>query len=225
MITSQLQIFNLALNAVGTRSNLTSVDENTREAEVCRLWYSVVLDQMLAAAHWGSARSHARLALITERDYSADWVASDPAPEYTYMYGVPTDMLTPRYLAGYQRFEIGVYAGQKVLMTNVENAVLVYTSRQDNVALWSATMQMAMPYALAGHIAMPLHAKAARARGAIEQANALILAAREEESNSSDNMVETIPEWIAARGYAVPASTTRYVYPYGRLFSVGDANV
>ena len=225
MITSQLQIFNLALNAVGTRSNLTSVDENTREAEVCRLWYSVVLDQMLAAAHWGSARSHARLALITERDYSADWVASDPAPEYSYMYGVPTDMLTPRYLAGYQRFEIGVYAGQKVLMTNVENAVLVYTSRQDNVALWSATMQMAMPYALAGHIAMPLHAKAARARGAIEQANALILAAREEESNSSDNMVETIPEWIAARGYAVPASTTRYVYPYGRLFSVGDVNV
>lgn len=225
MITDKLSIFNLALNAVGQKSNLLSVDENVREAEVCRLWYSPVLDQVLAGAHWGSARAHARLPLITERDYGVTWTADDPAPEYQYMYGVPTNMIIPRYLAGYQRFEMGIYNDSKVLMTNVENAVLIYTYRQENVALWTPTLQMAVVYGLAGHISMPLHGKPARSRLAFEQANALLMAARDQEANSSDNMVETMPEWIVARGYSGTPAPTRYIYPFGRLFPAGVAGV
>ena len=48
-ISSEVQVYNLALNAVGERSNISSPTEQSRPAEVCSLWYSPVRDQVLAA--------------------------------------------------------------------------------------------------------------------------------------------------------------------------------
>lgn len=225
MITDKLSIFNLALNAAGARSNLGSVDENTREAETCRLWYSVVVDQVLGAAHWASARGYARLALLVERDDTVAWEPTDPAPGYRYMYAGPSDMLMPRFISTYDRFEMGVYDAQRVLYCNVETPVLVYTKRNEMIGSWSPGLQMSVVYALAGHIGMPLHAKPGRVKLALEQANDLILQARADEANSQDAINETLPEWITARGYASPAEVTRYVYPYGSLFSTGAPDV
>lgn len=226
MITDEVSIYNLALNAVGTRSTVALPTEKSREAEVCRLWFGPVRDRVLRAAPWASTRAWSRLALLKERDDSAAWVTGDPEPGYQYVYAVPSDMLAPRYLAGWQRFSMGSYPDNKLaLMTNVPNALLTYTKRQEVVGLWDTGLQMAVVYALAAHIAMPLTGKPARARNALEQANDFILSAREEDANNDVASTDTIPSWIQVRGYTGEISATRYFYPNGNLFSVGELGV
>lgn len=226
MITDEVSIYNLALNAVGTRSTVAAPTEKSREAEVCRLWFGPVRDRVLRAAPWASTKAWGRLPLLKQRDDQESWTPNDPEPGYAYAYGVPQDMLAPRYLAGYQRFVMSSYPGNKLaIMTNEPNALLTYTRRQEVVGLWDPGLQMAIVYALAAHIAMPLHGKAARARAAMEQANDYILAAREENANNDMAQVEAIPPWIQARGYGAALTDTRYFYPNGNLFSAGELGV
>lgn len=226
MITDEVSIYNLALNAVGTRSTVALPTEKSREAEVCRLWFGPVRDRVLRAAPWASTRAWARLALLKERDDAARWVSSDPEPGFQYAYGVPSDMLAPRYLAGWQRFTLSSYPGNKLaLMTSVPDALLTYTKKQEVVGLWDVGLQMAVVYALAAHIAMPLTGKPARARNAMEQANDFILSAREENANNDMASVDTIPSWLQVRGHTDNLNATRYFYPNGNLFSVGELGV
>lgn len=221
MINDKVSIFNLALNAIGARNNVSSPDENSREAEVCRLWYSPVVDQVLASAPWPSARAFSRLALLKERDFDEDWVTDDPEPEFRFVYSVPSDILRPRYLSNYNRFTIASYPGDvKALMTNEEAAILVYTKRQENIALWDSELQMAIVYALASNICSPLTGKPQRSRSLLEQANNLVFAAREGAANTNEDQRESIPDWILARGYGGGWQQFKYLYPYGPLLSV-----
>lgn len=226
MITDEVSIYNLALSSIGTRSSVALPTEKSREAEICRLWFGPVRDRVLRAAPWPSTRAWARLALLKERDYDDRWVADDPEPEFLYAYSPPSDMLAPRYLAGYQRFTLASYPGNKLaIMTNQHQALLCYTKKQPVIGLWDAGLQMAIVNALAAHIALPLHGKTARARNALEQANTLIMQAREEAANDDVDSTESIPPWIAARGYTGTLNETRYIYPNGSLFSAGELGV
>lgn len=226
MITDEVSIYNLALNAIGTRSNVATPTENSREAEVCRLWFGPVRDRVLRAAPWTSTKAWMRLALRKERDSDAAWVTDDPEPGFLFAYAPPQDMIAPRYLAGYQRFSLSSYPGNKMaIMTNQQDALLCYSKQQTVIGLWDVGLQMAVTYALASYIAMPLHGKAQRAQNALGQANQLIMTAREEDANDDEARVATIPDWIMARGYGATIEDTRYVYPQGALFSAGEIGV
>lgn len=218
-ISSETAIYNLALNAIGARSNVSSPDEASREAEVCKLWYSPVRDQVLASSVWPEATKLARLALLDERDMDEDWVVTNARPDYAYAYAVPSDFLHPQYLSGYQRFLITSYPDdRKVLVTNYEEAILIYTSRMETISLWSASLQMAIVYGLASHIAMPLSGKGSRVKALADKANELIWAARERAANTSNEQFESLPDWISGRGYSGATASARYVYPYGDTF-------
>lgn len=226
MITDEVSIYNLALSSVGTRSMVALPNEKSREAEICRLWFGPVRDRVLRAAPWSSTKAWSRLALMKERDTNSPWADNDPEPQYSYAYAIPQDMLSPRYLAGYQRFSLSSYPGNKLaIMTSQPNALLCYTVRQEVIGLWDPGLQQAVVYALAAHIAMPLHGKADRARNALEQANSLIMQAREENANDDMDQIDAVPSWIQARGYTGEFSATRFFYPTGDLFSVGELGV
>lgn len=221
-ISSEVAIYNLALNAIGARSNISLPTENSREAEVCRLWFSLVRDQIMAAAPWPEAMELAYLAQLKEADEDGDgeWAAGDPRPGYQFVYSLPADCLRPRYLTDFSRFLVTSYSdNRRALHTNVEQAALAYTKRLESVSLWNPELQMAIVYGLASHICMPLTGKTSRARLMVEQANDLLYAAREAGANTSDETHEAIPEWIAARGYNT-SPQTRYFYPYGSLLSL-----
>lgn len=226
MITDEVSVYNLALNAVGTRSNVASPNERSREAEVCRLWFGPVRDQVLRAAPWPSCKAWQRLALLKERDTSLEWTEGDPDPQYAYAYAAPSDMIAPRFMASYTRFSLQSYPGnKKAIMANEPDALLCYTKRQEVIGLWDTGLQMAIVYGLAAYIAMPLHGKAGRAQNALNQANNLILDARTNAANDSDDPVASIPSWIAARGYGSSGLDVRYIYPSGDLFSMGQIGV
>lgn len=222
MATSIVDIYNMALNAVGTRDDVSSPSENSREAEVCRRWYDNARDLILRAAFWPSAEAFSRLSVLAERDETEAWTSSDPAPGFRFAYAVPNDLLVPRYQADFGRFTFGVYGSQRAVMSNTEQVILAYTRQQTNVGLWDNALLMAIVYSLAAHIAMPLHGKPARAKSMADQANNLILSARELAANTGENQYDTVPDWIAARGYAKQTPDQRYLFPYGPMISVSE---
>ena len=226
MIADEVSIYNLALNAVGARNNISLTTENSREAEVCRLWYPVIRDQVLASAFWPSATAFKRLALLVERNSEENWVNTDPAPGFAYIHSTPADMLRPRYFATFAPFALNSYPGDVVaISSNEQTPILTYTSRQTNIALWDSELQLAIVYGLAANVCMPLTGKPGRARTMLEQANTLIAAAREGSANTNSQQLEVIPDWIAARGYNGGFTQTKFLYPFGSDLSVMTANV
>lgn len=221
-ITSEVGIYNLALNAVGGRSNLSSPTEDSREAEVCRLWYEPVLEQVLAAAHWPEVTKIVNLAQLAEEDDEKGWLETQPRPGYRYVYQLPADYLHARYLNDFEKFLITYYGDNKrALHTNSYQAALAYTAKITNVALFEPQLRMAIVYGLAAHICMPLSGKPQRAKMLEDRANNILWSAREAAANMSNEQYEHVPDWIAARGYNF-AQTTGYVHPYGSLLSVAS---
>lgn len=222
-ISSEVQVYNLALNAVGERSNISSPTEQSRPAEVCRLWYSAVRDQVLAAAPWPEATKIANLGLLGEADDETAWLETEPRTGYSYVYALPSDALRPRYMSDFSRFLFANYNNQRALHSNTENAILAYTSRLENIALWDSELQMAIVYGLAANICMPLSGKPSRAKALADRANELITVARVNAANANNERYESIPDWIAARGFN-STSTPRYFHPYGSLLALSNVN-
>lgn len=225
MGTSELQIYNRALNAIGARNSVNSVSEVSREAEVCRLWFGVARDTVLRAAPWSVGKAHARLALLKERDNTLEWESDDPMPGFQFAYALPADMLIPRHMSSYERFTLGVYndgADQLALMSNSEAPILTYTKKQDNVGLWDVQLEHAVTFALAAYICMPLTGKPQRAKLLADQANSILLDARIADANSEMNTLDTVPDWIAARGYSGSYPSARYFYPNGPMISFSE---
>lgn len=218
-ISSEVQVYNLALNAVGSRDNISLPTEQSREAEVCRLWYSPVRDQVLAAAPWPEATKIAYLALLAEQDDDATWLETEPRTGYQYVYALPSDALRPRYMSDFSRFLFSGYNGQRAVHSNTASAVLAYTSRLENIALWDSALQMAIVYGLAANICMPLTGKPARAKALAERANELITTARVDAANANNERYESIPDWIVARGFNT-TSSPRYFHPYGSTLAL-----
>lgn len=219
-VSSEVQIYNLALNAIGERSNISAPTDKSRGAEVCRLWYGLVKDSILSAAFWPEAQKITYLGLVNTRD-SDTWAEDNARPGYTYAYALPSDMLRPRYMTDYSRFLVGTIAGQRVLSSNLQQAALVYTERLDDVSAMGAELQMALVYGLAANICMPITGKRSRALDLRNEANELITTARVSAANTSNEQQESLPDWIIARGYSGTTQSDRYFYPYGNLLSIG----
>lgn len=222
-ISSEVQVYNLALNAIGERSNISSPTENSRPAEVCRLWYSPVRDQVLSAAPWPEATKIAYLPLLAQADDEDAWLETEPRTGYQYVYAMPSDALRPRYMSDFSRFLFTHYGDQRALHSNTEDAILAYTSRLENIALWDGELQMAIVYGLAANICMPLSGKPSRAKMLAEKANELITSARVAAANANNESYESIPDWIVARGFN-HSSSQRFFHPYGSLLTLTNVS-
>jgi len=219
-VTSEVGIYNLALNAIGERANVSSPTENSRRAEVCNLWYDTVRDQIFSGAPWPEATTQAYLAEYSAQD-DDEWAAGEPAPGYAYAYTLPADCLRPQFLTNFDYFVITEQDGNRMLNCNTEQAILRYTKRLTNISLWSSDLLMAVAYGLASQICMPLSGKPSRARALADQANLLLMNARVSAANTNNQPFESIPEWITARGYA-SAPALRYHYPMGSTLSLAN---
>src|SRR6056297_3535544 len=105
-ISSALDIYNTALSAVHAKGRLSSLDENSREREECDIWYDTVVRTVQEAAFWSSSRQLDYLPLAKERNPQADWLVTDPMPQYRFKYSLPQDCLRPWHLTNYDRFSL-----------------------------------------------------------------------------------------------------------------------
>ena len=221
MAKDLVNIFNLALSIIGTRAKVSSPTESSKEAETCTLWYEISRDVVFRAAYWPSTRIHQRLALLKERtNLSEDWTVDDPSPDWTFAYSVPSDMIAPRFLTNFGRFVLEWWRPTtqpaiKAIMTDQKDAILQYSFRQDNMGQWDDSLYLAVAYALAMHIAMPLTGKLSREKRAREAGNLIIGDARADVANAEENRLDVVPDWIAARGYGEQAPRTKFYWPFG----------
>lgn len=215
MSTSVVDIYNWALASVGNTYRVQATTEASAEAEACSLFYENVRDQILRSAPWDCARAYVRLAASAIRDDAADWIATDPAPGWKYGFALPPDYLWPRYLSTFARFDLGISStDQRVLYCNDPAPILCYTKRQVRVDIWDSDLQAAIGFALGAHIAMGVTGNLDKVRLVTAQAIDKILSARQAASNAPQNvLVETIPEWIRARGYGDSMPSIPYIYP------------
>jgi len=217
--TDVVVLYNLALDTIGARNKISLPSEQSREAEACNLWFPNIRDQVLASAPWPEATKMERLALLSTQDDDI-WLQGEPRPDLLNAYALPTDCLRPQYLSNFNKFAVQSYGAEnRALMTALTSPILIYTFRQTMVSMWSQELQMAIMYGLAASICTPLTGKTSRAKLLLEQANQNIISARETAANTNDERLDSLPDWIAARGYLDTSLNTRFFYPFGSLLS------
>lgn len=100
-MTTDTDICNQALGAMGTRSTIVSLSERSAEATACALRYNALRDDMLREALWGFARGSAVLGLLraapgtpeNTASTATQWTPLFPTPPWLYSYAYPPDCI------------------------------------------------------------------------------------------------------------------------------------
>lgn len=153
-MASEVDICNLALSHIGTKSTISALNEQSNEARQCNIHYTKARDFVLRAHPWGFADKTIALALL-----------SDPPPNWLYKYQYPTDCVTIIEIVPEDRaislptpYKIGVAAdlNSKVILTDKEDAYIRYTARVTNATLFDDAFVQTLSWYLASQLALPL---------------------------------------------------------------------
>jgi hypothetical protein len=177
MAKSDVELCNMALARIGITMAITSLDERSKEAMQCKLFFEMTRDKVLGDAPWPFARRTALLQLT-----------GDAPQRWGYSYQYPGDCLrlndvfptiptamSPdvfRQWAQSNRvaYELGAgEADNQVILTDQVNAVADYTLRITNPLRFDAAFSSAFAWALAGELAVPLAKGVDYARNAYAQ--------------------------------------------------------
>jgi len=122
-MASEVDICNQALQAIGTRTSMTSLDEDSPEARQCQLVYSSCRDQLLRAAHWDFAKKTDIAGLLKSAPDTPEfqgevsqggWSHKYPPPGWLYEYAMPADCLFIRHVVPNtftQGFSVPLFSG------------------------------------------------------------------------------------------------------------------
>lgn len=196
-MANTLDICNLALSHVAAYP-IQSLDERTKEARECKRLYSVARDAMLEAHDWGIARKQAALALLDEEVSGWD-----------YVYAWPTDCIVPRKIydpsevAGSTpikfEFRVNEDLNRRVIVTNEEDAELIYTAKITDANLFTSMMVDALGFRLASDLAIPLRSDSKLQVSMLNQFLARVTAAQASSANAEEKPPETISDFQKAR--------------------------
>ena len=153
-MASEVDICNLALSHIGTKSTISALNEQSNEARQCNIHYAKARDFVLRVHSWGFADKTLALALL-----------SDPPPNWLFKYQYPTDCVTGIEILPEDKavelpipYKIGVSAdlNSKVILTDREDAYFRYTARVTNATLFDDAFVQALSWYLASQLALPL---------------------------------------------------------------------
>jgi hypothetical protein len=162
MATDSLEIANMALSHIGAKVTLAAFPTSASTGiinESIFLWYAKSRRRALASHDWSFART--RLALVTHADAPTDGI-------WDYRYDYPADALklrriqnTPNLDADAVPYEVEISptAGTLSILTNLEDAIAVYTFDQTTTTVWSEGFDEAVSHLLAANIAYPVTRK------------------------------------------------------------------
>lgn len=101
-----------------------------------------------------------------------------------------------------------------VLLTNLQNAQLVYTRRLANVGLWDSQFLMGAKSALAVWLAPGLNGSVSMAGQAMGIAKAMLDAARMSDGNEGPQTQDHTPDWIRIRGGGWDRPSGLFITPW-----------
>ena len=202
-MASDVDICNLALLHLGTRSTVSSLSEGSAEANACALVYPVTRDLLLTQHKWGFATRRAALADL-----------GNPPDDWAYRYAYPTDCLLARAIYqpnnGFIPYAISGDldpAGNpiRVIVTDQARAELIYTARISSSAQFDPAFVAALSWLVAAELAMTLTGDSGLNQACIQTANASVAAARAADANEAPTIMDRECEWIRARGPSSPS--------------------
>lgn len=225
-MTADVDICNRALAEVGARSTITSLSDPSPEAVNCAIQYTTLRQQLLRAAPWGFGRKTAPLSLLGSL---TDVPPAAPYP-WMYKYAYPADCLKVRYIlwmppeatnpaplvgeplfaspwmmpSRNNRFLVAnddtVGPQRRVILSNVQNALAVYTLDVTNPDLWDPLFDNALVMLLANKLIIPLSGNVNMKNQYLQQAMLAVSEARAMDGNEAMPSVDHTPDWIMARG-------------------------
>src|SRR3569623_1719834 len=95
------QVANLALSAIGTRSTIASLSEDSTEAQTVQLWYNQTRDSLLRKLPWNWARRQVAMAVYKAAagtPENPNGALPEPPWPWKYSYAWPADCLSARYI-------------------------------------------------------------------------------------------------------------------------------
>lgn len=171
-VVSKVIIANMALANVGARNSIESLTEESVEAKAVNLWYDFSRVLILEGYDWNFARKRLTLAEHTE---------APPDNIWSYRYTYPADCVNMRklqqpdfttnplfantYLTLSEPdaipfdIEMNSTGNTKTILTDLEDAIAVYTFDQQDVNLFSLHFVQTLAYALGYNIAYQLTGK------------------------------------------------------------------
>lgn len=201
-ITTVAGVCNLALGMVGQRQLIDDIDEETDEAQACKLFYGPARDECLGAFMWSFATKRAALALSTEE--RTGWDLAYVAPPDMLLEGrryvwdgsraTPVDLRIPNSI------ELNDAGDGYLLLTDEPDAELIYTAQLNAVALWSNAFVRAVAARLAVDLALMLPVKPELARLLEPRAQVALHKAAALDANASTPDAEPESESIRVRG-------------------------
>lgn len=215
-MASIVEVCNLALDHLGQTVGITSLSEQSKAARTCSRHFQQALDEVMAAHPWPFATKAVALALV----------ADDPLPGWKNHYAYPSDCLRagrvcdedgvrsqaqawcqyplePRIslpFAPFVPFQLMSGETQTGIVTDLDEAWLIYTQRQENVTRLPPLALAALAWHLANKIAMPITSDPNMQNTALQMANIALVTAQAEGFNESAPDPDPLPPSIAVRG-------------------------
>ena len=163
-MTSVVDICNLALLRIGTRSTITSLSDGSTEANACALLYPVFLDQLFNSYDWKFAR--VRATPTSQASTRSEWQFEYPYPTDCIQLRnvLVTQDAEPEILPGQQfanrvQYETGYSAaggGMQVIWTNVAGIQIDYTSDAIAIDAWLNSFLSAFTWGLAVELCLTI---------------------------------------------------------------------
>jgi hypothetical protein len=196
MSYSQAAICNIALGHLGISASIDDLeaDESTN-GQVCRTHFDIALDMLLRAHWWPFARREQELAVVAGYS-SAIWAYAFRAPS-DYLLGRGIN-LTAQDAVG-DEFEVGGDSSGTLILTDVEEATLVYTAKVANTGLYPPAFIDCLSWGLACRIAQPLSADESYRATARTEYRKAVAAAMTNIGNEQIARAESDGAFVAAR--------------------------
>lgn len=176
---------NAALVRIGYRRQVGDLRDGSAAAQVAIATYGQVRDAMMRDGDWGFAQ---RSIILTEQSHAPEggyvppniWSPDAPQLAFKYQYAYPDDCLKvrsirpqllfiPNFSPQPNVFSIANTDGVRVILTNVADAIAVYTGRITDPTMWAVDFTEAfidgLGEALALALTQPQAAQLAAAEG------------------------------------------------------------
>lgn len=218
-MADQVEIYNMALDAMGSQSTVSSPMETSAEAKALNRHWRPAIEQLLRAVHWNFARYQVAATLLKDSTLGD----SVPSP-WTYEYAYPSDCMLARFMMpspsvpapstssipqmpSFTPVHFLIASDNdtnnnptNVLLTNQPQALLVYTRLIENPSLFDAEFTEGLRLYLAHRIAITLSGDKGLSKSNYEQAMISINQARARNGNEGITVIDNLPEWLTIRG-------------------------
>ena len=225
-MTSQVDICNRALSDCGARSTISSLTDGSIEAVQCSFWYEPSRKSLLRMANWAFARTQI---LLTQVGVLYPDNTSPYPELYSYVYPPdclrvryiiqqPTTISTtsttyagggswtaggsqPRrdnpFIIHTAKSSTGVL--QKLLLTNIANAIAVYTLDLDDPDFFDDLFEEALVSLLSFRLCIPLTGNFALRQEFARAAKETLMVAQAADGNEAFASTDHTSDWIATR--------------------------